>query len=195
MNRLLRACVPLAAAVLCAGCAPLFYDRTRTGKFEGTLRLEWIAPNYFVYRPDPGDPLVYIAADRSEVRPELMYTDGGSVPRPFWSIPQLGPWDFGPGYIVHDWLFHQHHCKDPGWEQVDFDRSAALLAEAIKTQMVADKREDPAVVWAIYEAVRLPVAQDLWEHGPCTLPPPKALLAPDGRPVVPVTIRTYVFPH
>src|SRR5438128_1100060 len=94
----------LVAAVTCNACAPAFYQRTPTGKFEGKLYLEWIEPNYFVYRPDAADPLVYTAADGTLVRPALMYTDGGSVPRPFWSIPQLGPWDFGPGYIVHDWL-------------------------------------------------------------------------------------------
>jgi hypothetical protein len=195
MKVALRALLLLLTGTLCAACSTVFYDRTKTGRFEGSLRLEWVAPDYFVYHPDPADPLVYIAADKSEVHPGLMYTDGGSVPRPFWSIPQLGPWDFGPGYIVHDWLFHQHHCKDPGWEQVDFDRSAALLAEAVKTQMVNDNREDATVVWAIYEAVRLPVARDLWEHGRCLRPPTKALLTPDGQPVVPVVIRTYRFPH
>jgi hypothetical protein len=195
MDSPFRAWLPMLAAALSAGCAPAFYDRTKAGRFEGKLSLEWIEPNYFVYRPDAVNPLVYTASDGSQIRPALMFTDGGSVPRPFWSIPQLGPWDFGPGYIVHDWLFHQHHCKDPGWEQVDFDRSAAVLAEAIKTQMVASHREDPAVVWAIYEAVRLPVAREIWDHGPCTQPPAKALVRPDGQPAMTVTLRTYDFSH
>ena len=190
-----RAASLLSIGMLCVACAPAFYERTGTGKFEGRLRLEWIEPDYFIYRPDPEDPLVYIAADHTQVRPGLMFTDGGSVPRPFWSIPQLGPWDFGPGYIVHDWLFHQHHCKDPGWEQVDFDRSASLLAEAIKTQMVNDGKEDAAVAWAVYEAVRLPIARELWDHGACTRPPAKALVRPGGQPAVPVVIRTYDFGH
>jgi hypothetical protein len=193
MEFALPASLAVLAAMLCAGCAPVFYDRTKTGRFEGKLSLEWIEPNYFVYRPDAANPLVYTAADGSKVRPELMFTDGGSVPRPFWSIPQLGPWDFGPGYIVHDWLFHQQHCRDAGWEQVDFERSAEILAEAIKTQMVASQSEDAAVAWAIYEAVRLPIARELWDHGPCTQPPAKALLRPDGQPAVRVTIRTYDF--
>lgn len=169
-RRLTAALVLLPLAL--GGCATTFYARTGTGSFAGRLDVEWIAPNRFVYRPHPSDPLVYTTADGVKIQPRAMYTDGGSIPRLFWSTPLLGPWDFAPGYIIHDWLFVQHHCKDPGWEAVTFDRSAQLLAEAIKTQMVKGADADATVVWAIYEAVHSPVALRLWDSGECQPPPP-----------------------
>ena len=178
----------IAAAVLALlpGCATVFYDRTKTGSFRGKLDVEWVSPNLFIYRPHEDNPLVYKTSDGLEIKPELMYTDGGSIPRLFWSTPLMGPWDFAPGYIIHDWLFKQHHCKRPGWEKIDFDRSATILAEAIKTQMVRSKTVDPTVAWAIYEAVHSPVAEKLWKEGGCKTPPSRApqSVIPDGRAVV-----------
>jgi hypothetical protein len=162
-----------SAVVHLAGCAEAFYSKTKTGAFSGKLDVEWIAPNQFVYRPDPVTPLVFVTSDGRRLQPREMYTDGGSVPRLFWSAPGYGPWDFAPGYIIHDWLFEQHHCKEGDWQTVTFDRSAEILAEAIKTQMEKSKKSDATLVWAVHEAVRTPIAKQLWDAGTCKPPPPR----------------------
>ena len=161
-----------------AGCADLFYSKTPTGRFLGKLTVEWIAPNQFIYRPDPSEPLVYTTADGRRIQPQLMYTDGGSIPRLFWSAPDLGPWDFAPGYIIHDWLFQQHHCQIGDWQNYDFPKSAQTLAEGIKTQMEKAGKPEPTIVYAIYSAVRSPVAENLWNRSTCITPPPP--LTPQG---------------
>jgi len=185
-----RATVSMVALLALTGCANVFYAETPTGKFSGKLTVEWIAPNQFIYRPDPAHPLTFVTADGASIQPRLMYTDGGSIPRLFWSSPNLGPWDFAPGYIIHDWLFKQHHCREDDWQRFDFERTAAVLAEAIKTQMKIGGEDDPTVMWAIYEAVRTPVARRLWDNGPCKEPPAAMLWsAPaDRRPVPILTI-------
>lgn len=179
-----------ASSVLClGGCAQLFYQRTPTGTFSGKLYIEWIAPNQFVYRPDPSKPLTYVASDGLIIIPKVMTTDGGSIPRLFWSASGLGPWDFAPGYIVHDWLFEQHHCKFDGWERLDFERSASLLAEAMKTQMERAKSREPAIVYAVYEAVKSPIAKALWDQRSCRPPPAAAPQpAPAGTAQEPIQI-------
>ena len=146
----------------------MFYSKTPAGVFTGQLDVEWIAPNRFIYRPNPQDPLRYQTSRGELIQPQLMYTDAGSIPRLFWSVPQLGPWDFGPGYIIHDWLFEQHHCKIGDWQAYDFAQSADILAEALKTQMEKSASPDPTIVWAVHEAVRSTVAERLWAEGSCT---------------------------
>lgn len=192
------AVVFVVAASCLSGCGGIFYARTSTGAFSGKLDVEWIAPNEFIYRPDKDDPLIYVDSTGRSIRPRTMYTDGGSIPRLFWSSPNLGPWDFAPGYIIHDWLFVQHHCREADWQAIDFERSAVILAEAIKTQMVKSPDAHPTVVWAIYEAVRSPIARRLWEEGECRRPPPETIgMIPKGAvgaPVPrPVTIMTIDF--
>src|SRR5687767_1631448 len=99
----------VGSTLLLSSCATVFFDRTGTGVFSGKLDVEWIAPNQFIYRVHPTNPLTFVTADGRTIRPRTMYTDAGSIPRLFWSSPSLGPWDFAPGYIIHDWLFEQHH--------------------------------------------------------------------------------------
>ncbi len=188
LDNVLRIPFVLAAASLLASCAPVFYSKTPTGKFEGKLFVEWIAPNQFVYRPDAKTPLSYTTAAGRKIVPELMYTDGGSIPRLFWSAPGFGPWDFAPGYIVHDWLFHQHHCQLGDWQTVNFSMSAAILAEALKTQMEKAESQDPTIVYAVHEAVRSPVARALWDKGECSKPAAAPPL-PGAQPVRLFTIE------
>ena len=194
---MIRPAAALAIAVLAlpAGCSSVTYDRIGKGTFKGRLDVEWVEPNHFIFRPHPGDPLTYTTAANDKIEPGTMYTDGGSIPRVFWGLPMLGPWDFAPGYIIHDWLFVQHHCKSAGWEKIDFPRSAQILAEAIKTQMVKSGKEDPPVLAAIYEAVKSPVAEQLWNDGKCDPPPPEAQLktSAEGRPLKSVPIMTISF--
>lgn len=166
----LRVMVIVFAAGLMTSCSSVFYAKTPTGRFSGKLYVEWIAPNQFIYRPDASDPLKYTTSSGQEIVPRLMYTDGGSIPRLFWSSPGLGPWDFAPGYIVHDWLFQQHHCKLDDWQSYDFQKSADVLAEALKTQMVKGGKAEPTIVYAVYEAVRSPIAEELWQRDDCKQP-------------------------
>lgn len=162
-----RCIVAMSMGLLLGACASTFYAQTPTGTFIGKLTVEWIEPNLFVYRPDKNVPLVYTTSDGRRIQPPIMYTDAGSIPRLFWSAPGFGPWDFAPGYIIHDWLFLQHHCKEGDWQLYDFNRSATILAEAMKTQMVKAGKSEPTIVWAVYEAVSSDIARNLWDTGSC----------------------------
>lgn len=187
----LRVIAIVSAAVLVTSCGSVFYAKTPIGKFSGKLYVEWISPNQFIYRPDASDPLTYTTSSGIKIVPRLMYTDGGSIPRLFWSSSGLGPWDFAPGYIVHDWLFQQHHCKLDDWQSYDFQRSADVLAEALKTQMVKGGKAEPAIVYAVYEAVRSPIAEELWRRGDCKEPssaPPAPGALPPPTPLVILTV-------
>lgn len=186
--RSVRLAMCVCIAYLLAGCAQIFYTKTPSGKFVGRLDVEWIAPNLFIYRPNPTEPLAYTAADGKVIRPQLMYTDGGSIPRLFWSAPHMGPWDFAPGFIIHDWLFLQHRCKSGDWQEFSFERSADLLAEALKTQMTQSQQADPVVLWAIHEAVKTPVAKASWDSSDCRIPPGRALPTPPATLGVPAPV-------
>jgi hypothetical protein len=193
ITALLRWPVALLALSLLVGCGQLFYSRTPTGSFAGRLTVEWIEPNLFIYRPDAASPLVYTTSAGRRIQPRTMYTDGGSIPRLFWSAPGLGPWDFAPGYIIHDWLFEQHHCKEGDWQQYDFARSAEVLAEAMKTQMVKAGKPEPTILWAVYEAVSGDIARRLWDQGQCK-PPVVAPAAAPGFPArKPVPLKVIDF--
>ena len=193
MSHILVCTLSIAILSILPGCASVFYSRTHTGEFRGKLDIEWIAPNRFIYRPNPRDPLVYRTFDGRTIQPRLMYTDGGSVPRLLWSVPNLGPWDFAPGYIIHDWLFEQHHCREGDWQAYNFDTSVAILPEAVKTQMEKSGDREPVVVWAIAEAVRTPIAKELWDSGECKKPPSDTAAAPLPGQAQPVKIRTIEF--
>jgi hypothetical protein len=112
------------------------------------LIVQWVEPNQFLYLPDAETPLQYKASDGRLIVPKKMYTDAGSIPRLFWSSPGLGPWDFAPGYIINDWIFRIHQCQIEDWQQYSFDDSARILAEAIKTQMQANKLQRPNLFWS-----------------------------------------------
>ena len=166
----MRCVAPVGALVLLGGCAEAFYARTATGTIAGKLDVEWVAPNQFIFHPREDDPLRFVTSDGHTIQPQTMYTDGGSIPRFFWSVPDLGPWDFAPGFVIHDWLFEQQHCQLGDYKSYTFDRSAEILAEAIKTQMVQGPQQDPAALWLIYQGVKTPIAEKLWNSGKCKGP-------------------------
>ena len=183
--RLTRFVLALLCATGLVGCASIFYSKTAPGKFSGRLFVEWIAPNEFIYRPDKDEPLTFTTADGRIIRPKLMYTDGGSIPRLFWSAPDLGPWDFAPAYIIHDWLFEQQHCKSGDWADYSFEKSAQVLAQAMKAQMESASQPEPVIVYAVYQAVSSPIAERLWSSGVCKPPPSSPAPPPPGVPLVP----------
>ena len=123
----------------CIGCANVLYERTQVGKFEGSLDVRWIKPDRFIYIPDKDDPLRFSTSDKKRIEPGRMFTDGGSIPRLFWSVPGYSPWGYAPSYIIHDWLFEAHHCNISEYKDISFDDSARLLAEGIKTLMEMER--------------------------------------------------------
>lgn len=156
------------AALALNGCAYIFYSETPDeGKFSGKLYVEWIAPNEFIYSPDVDNPLTFVTTKGEKITPQRMYTDGGSIPRLFWSAKNLGPWDFAPGFIIHDWLFEQHRCKKGDWKAYDLNGAAKVLAEAMKSQMVKDGNSEPIIAYAVYQAVQSSVAEKSWNEGEC----------------------------
>jgi hypothetical protein len=167
----------LLFATALAGCASwITYGE---GTLKGRVTIEWVSEDYFVYRPDP-NPLNRLSFQPSFMKtaivPDLMYTDGGTIPRIFWSIPGLSPWGLGPAYVIHDWLFLVHRCHraaPPEVTAITFDQSAQILAEVGK-QLVEhglvqhNKLEE--IVWAI----QTKYARDIWDSPPdpkeCEIP-------------------------
>jgi hypothetical protein len=164
-------------------CAVFTYDGTEHGRLKGQLLVIWVGEDRFVYWPKTKDPLTFTLAPAlqsklgiSTIRPGLMYTDGGSIPRALRAFDGFSPWGYGPAYIMHDWIFAAHHClvqgrpdpKEPEeYEKVKrftFDDSAELLAEVMKTLMVDQKvRTKPDVFNAISFGVDSVVARNLWD--------------------------------
>lgn len=109
-----------------------FLAALKPGEFFGEFRLEWIAPNRWRYHPIRGNPFGFRRASGKEIIPKPMVTDGGSIPRLFWALPGLSPWDYGPAFLVHDWEFHAHDLGIPGQT---FKEVNLTLAEGILTLM------------------------------------------------------------
>ena len=120
-------------ASIATGCASLPRENIGHGVLEGRVLVEWDREDEFIYRIRDNNPLRFKPSFMTEfIVPHEMYTDGGSVPRVFWSIPGLSPWGLGPAYIIHDWLFYVHRCNLPAPEHeinITFDQSAIILAE------------------------------------------------------------------
>ncbi len=110
--QLAKKCWPLALLLGLGGCATATVPGPG-GTLSGKLVVQWVAENRFIYRPDAADPLRFRRPNGQEIVPQEIFTDGGSIPPVFWSLPGFSPWGYGPAYIVHDWLFQQHRCRLP----------------------------------------------------------------------------------
>jgi hypothetical protein len=164
------------------GCAYVDYQNTGKGQFTGSLDVRWVKPDQFIYIPNKDDPLRFARPNNKVIQPEKMSTDGGSVPRIFWSVKGYSPWGFAPAYIIHDWLFEAHHCKLPGYQEITLDESALILAEGVKTLMEDGLApRDETTMWSIHEAVRSPIAKAVWE-APNECKAGKEAFAPPGSP-------------
>jgi hypothetical protein len=152
-----------------------FVDGLQAGKFEGDFRLEWIAPDLFMYYPDNNDPFRFIrkkANGKEEIiTPQKMETDGGSIPRIMQVIPGLSPWEYGPAHIIHDWEFEAHDRarQDPNFKfNKSFKQVNLTFAEAIWTLMkVGYKKKKPKMlksnIYDIHAAVSSSVAKKVWD--------------------------------
>lgn len=165
---------PLAWPIICSillvsGCASQHYEQTQRGQLNGRVIVEWRKPDLFTYRPDSEQPLLFVRKSGEEIKPELMITDGGSIPRPFWVMKNYSPWGYGPAFIVHDWLFHMRNCKLPGYEKYSVDEAATIMSEVMKTMMESPGFDygSKTTMYVMYEAVRTQPARDAWTDGPC----------------------------
>lgn len=155
---------------LLSGCASAQYARVEKGTLQGKLIVQWIDADQFIFIPDSTDPLTFTRSNGDRITPGKMYTDGGSIPRPLWAFRNYSPWGYGPAFVVHDWLFDMHHCQLPGHEKYTLDDAAMVMAEVMKTMMEETDRRDSLTLYAMYEAVRSPIAKDLWDNGTCNQP-------------------------
>lgn len=160
-------------AILLSGCAGIHFDRTQAGALKGKLLVEWINPDQFIFTPDKDSPLTFTRKSGQSFTPGKMYTDGGSIPRPLWAIRSYSPWGYAPAFIVHDWLFEVRHCKYQGHELLTVDDAALVMSEIMKTMMLDPKRGsvDKLTMYAMYEAVKSPIAVRQWNEGKCVPPP------------------------
>lgn len=162
-----------AVALSLAGCSDVNYQQTSAGELKGKLVIEWINQDEFLFIPDPNAPLTFTRANKEVIKPEAMFTDGGTVPVALRAVKSYSPWGYAPAFIVHDWLFTIKQCKLMGHEKLTLDDSATILAEVLKTVMENPKFGGPnkLVHYSMYEAVRSNVAKDYWDNGKCTTLP------------------------
>lgn len=175
-----RKSIAVAAVALATlglgGCLDLIYgwsyDQTKAGELTGTIRIRWVGQDKFVYEPDAEDPLTFKRADGTTIKPESMYTDGGSIPQGLRVIKAYSPWGYAPAFIVHDWLFAMKQCKYPGYEKLTLEDAANVMAEAMKTLM--EKPDfggvNKLVHYSMYQGVLSSSARDYWDNGPCDKP-------------------------
>lgn len=170
-----------------SACGPNIYDQAKPGTFSGRIFLMWIddggpsGDGTFVFVPVPGQELTFRrrnpAATVAVIQPDMMYTDGGSIPRIAQAFKGFSPWGYAPAYMVHDWLFLAKNCNTDGkaeGSEVDiadmsFPESAAIMAEAIKT-LVKERRVKPNDVseMVIPSVVGGSISQGLWDQkGAC----------------------------
>lgn len=177
--------------LLLSACGSVNYNALPAGRFDGALFVMWVGEGSaqagdgkFVYVPMPNDPLTFTRSAQNAtlrvIRPQIMYTDGGSIPRVAQPFRGLSPWGYAPGYVVHDWLFLARNCVAAGIANPEearvadmpFQESAEVLGEAIKT-LIAENRVAPDDVApnAISGAVAGPISRSLWgREGGCPEP-------------------------
>jgi hypothetical protein len=149
------------------------YESFKTGTLKGKLIVQWWAPDQFLFLPDKNSPLIFTRSNGDTIVPGRMFTDGGSVPRPLWVFRNYSPWGYAPAFIVHDWLFHAHHCKLTGHDKYNHEAAATVMAEVVKTMMetkVVDRAE--LTVVSMHAAVNSSIADGYWRDGKCIPPPP-----------------------
>lgn len=176
-----------AAVLMLIGCVSIDYDVLKPGRFTGNLIVLWVGQGSdgsgdgkFVFVPDPSDPLTFTRPEGGAggtIRPGVMYTDGGSIPRVAQVFKGLNPWGYAPAYMIHDWLFAARHCivddqSNPQYDKlagVTFTDSAVILGEAIQGLVAARQvRRDDVAGGTITWAVGSGVARTLWDKkGAC----------------------------
>lgn len=180
--------LPLLACLTAASCGVVDFDKAPVGRFNGSLLVMWVGEGdalgdgRFVYVPSPTRPLTFRRenpdATVSVIKPEMMYTDGGSIPKPGQLFNGFAPWGYAPAYMVHDWIFVARHCLTDGTPteaekeiaRMEFQESAEVIAEAIKTLIDAGKvTVNDVAPRVISGVVAGPFSYDRWVvKGACT---------------------------
>jgi len=167
-----------------------FYDDLEIGNFKGKLLLSWSgvdddSNDQFLFLVDKNNPFEYTTTYRDEsIKPQCMYTDGGSIPRLLRCFEQFSPWRYGPAFIIHDWLFEAKKCNFAPDNAFSFQDTAYIMAEAMKTLMEVgieveyengatktiklDKSADTLLL--MFLAVSSFVAKNKWEKNDCNNP-------------------------
>ncbi|MCX7672743.1 MAG: DUF1353 domain-containing protein [Thiobacillaceae bacterium] len=159
-----RAATAARAAVAERG----FYPDFPVGRFEGEPTLVWIGADRFLHLPRPEAPFRFVRANGETIEPGRMFTDGGSIPRTLWSVPNLSPWTYGPAFLVHDWLFDLHHC---GRSPYGFEEVRDIMLEGVRTLMETGVAPKSRLTFdLIYTGIDSPVARAIWNRPGCTLP-------------------------
>ena len=163
----------LLMTVALTGCASLHYGQVKPGHLSGKLLVQWIDPDKFIFIPDKEKPLTFVRHNQDWISPRRMYTDGGSIPRPLWVFRSYSPWGYAPAFIIHDWLFYIKHCEIAGYEKYDVEEAAWIMSEVMKTMMEEPNKGsvDKLTLYTMFEAVRSPIARNIWETGMCEQPP------------------------
>jgi hypothetical protein len=179
-----------ALLISLTGCGSINYDKVQAGRFDGSLFVMWVGEGgptgdgTFVYVPAPGNELAFtrVSAKGKEqvIRPTMMYTDGGSIPKIGQVFKGFSPWGYAPAYMVHDWLFRARQCIRDGKAtkaeavvaEISFLESAQIIAEAIKTlQEEGRVGPDDVAPRVISSAVAGPVSEHHWRmEGACRVP-------------------------
>ena len=146
---------------------------TPKGVLAGKTVLYWDEEDGFIYVPDQADPLRYSRAGMPSVQPGILRTDGGSIPRIFWSVKGLSPWAYGPAYVLHDFLFNEHRCgrlpaPPTGYS---FEGANDVLYDAIAI-LVAQRKADGGALPLIKAGVDN-FGRQAWEKDPCIATPPR----------------------
>jgi len=170
---MMRLIILIVISMSVAGCSDSHFEETKPGEFHGKLIVQWFDKDKFIYTPDEENPLRFVRFNKETIVPERMFTDGGSIPRALRILEDYSPWGYAPAFVIHDWLFHIKQCKLSGHEEYDFEETAWVMSEAMKTITLQEKTEDPEkfTVYAMFEAVRSPLAENEWESGECDPPP------------------------
>lgn len=167
----MRIAAVLMLVLLLTGCSSKAYRETDEGKFSGALDVRWVKNDYFLFLPNKDDPFRYTRKDGTTIRPGIMYTDGGSIPRFLWGIKGYSPWGYAPAYIIHDWLFEAQHCGYKPDNKYSFDDSVTVMAETMKALMETHTEfRDYFVFDSVVAAIGTPIAKRLWDSGECKPP-------------------------
>lgn len=206
---LFRSALCVSALALTA-CGQVDYSAAPVGRFDGTVFVMWVGEGgesgdgRFLYVPNPRDPLVFTRANGQTIKPQMMYTDGGSIPRLAQAFKGFSPWGYAPAYMVHDWVFEARHCNKDGsatpkeaeLADMTFQDSADLMAEAIRT-LVNERRvsRDDTAGSLISSAVAGPISRAAWDRADACPTPrvsPEHLAA--AKAAIPGTGRSRIAP-
>lgn len=217
-----RLCRIALCALAPAGCvlssSAFSPNPLRGGDFTGEVELRWENTDRYVYLPVDARPLTYTfppnyrlsaddglngSADLRVIRPRLMYTDGGSIPRPLWGVSGFSPWDYLPAFVIHDWMYLQKRCHKAGksvfdprrdfpYDRVTVDKVLADTLEQIDRKLISQGKARPrnaAQARTLIVAAVEKFGKSSWERGDCELPPPELtkqvrVFAPQSRTMV-----------